>query len=129
MGKLPAMSTFETIFLSSAVLTKNWKDKKINIKGSQLDNPIHVKDLFQLSIKGIISSDCIRQIRGIRNAEIIKVKFHLSLIILLKFFFIGLIELTSRKKIDNEGADGSRKIPARKNFTFKFNFAKCLYII
>ena len=119
----------DTIFLSSAVLTKNWNDKKINIKGSQLDKPIHVKDLSQLFIKGVMSSFCKRQITGKSNAASIKVKFHLSFIIVVKFFLKELIETISRKKIDIDGADGSRKIPNRKTLLDKFELIKYLYIL
>ena len=128
IGKLPAIKNLDTIFLSSGVLTKNWQDKKINIKGNQLDNPIQVKDLSHLSIKGFIFSLCKRQMIGISNAESIKVIFHLSFITLVKFFLIELNELIIRKKIDNEGADGSRKIPKRNIFIDIFEFTKCLYI-
>ncbi len=66
--------------------------------------------------------------RGIRNAESIKVKFHLSFITLVKFWLIETNELISRKKIDIEGTDGSKKIPKRNNFTDRFEFTKYLYI-
>ena len=65
---------------------------------------------------------------GIKIAEKIKTKFHLSLIRVLKLFLTEKIELIRKKKKAILGAEGRVKIPNQNNFLDKYESLIYLYI-